>query len=35
METAPQDTVEPRAPAGIINEPFISPYVEGESLKEL
>jgi hypothetical protein len=35
MEIAPQNTVEPGAPAGIINELFISSYVKGESLKKL
>jgi hypothetical protein len=35
VEIASQDIVEPGAPAGIVNELFISPYVEGESLKEL
>jgi hypothetical protein len=35
IETAPQNAVEPGAPAGIVNEPFISPYIEGESLKKL
>jgi hypothetical protein len=35
VETAPQDAVEPKAPAGMVNEPFVSPRDEGESSKEL
>ena len=35
VETAPQDAVKPRAPAGMVDEPFVSPRGEEESLKEL
>jgi hypothetical protein len=35
MKTVSQNTVEPGAPARIINELFISPYIEKESLKKL
>jgi hypothetical protein len=35
VETAPQDAVELRAPAGMVSEPFASPRGEGESSKEL
>jgi len=35
VETAPQDAVEPEAPAGMVDEPFVSPRNEGESSKEL
>jgi hypothetical protein len=35
VETAPQDAVEPRAPAGMVNEPFVPPRNEEESSEEL
>jgi hypothetical protein len=35
VETAPQDAVEPKAPAGMVNELFVFPHVEEESLKKL
>jgi hypothetical protein len=35
VKTAPQNTIEPGASTEIINELFISPYVEKESLKKL
>jgi hypothetical protein len=35
VEIASQDAVEPKAPAGMVVEPFVSPRDEGESSKEL
>lgn len=35
VETASQDAVEHEAPAGMVDEPFVSPRNEGESSKEL
>jgi hypothetical protein len=35
MKKVSQNIIKFRAPAGIINELFVSPYIERESLKKL